>query len=51
MRGADITQENLFTTVCLDEFVPDDHPLRSIRRLFNQAMGGLTGFLIPLIHR
>lgn len=42
MRGADITQENLFTTVCLDKFVPDNHPLRPIRLLFNQAMGRIN---------
>ena len=38
MRGADITQENLFSTVHLDTYVPSDHPLRSVRRLFNKAM-------------
>lgn len=38
MRGADITQENLFSTVHLDTFVPKDHPLRDIRELFDEAM-------------
>jgi transposase len=38
MRGADITQEHLFSTVHLEEFVPKDHPLRAVRELFNQAM-------------
>ena len=38
MRGADITQEPLFTTIKLDERVPDDHPLRSIKTLFDQAL-------------
>ena len=38
MRGADITQENLFSTVHLETFVPIDHPLRSVRQLFNKAM-------------
>ncbi|MDO6681199.1 transposase [Oceanobacter sp. 5_MG-2023] len=38
MRGADITQEPLFTTIRLDERVPDDHPLRSIKTLFDQAL-------------
>jgi hypothetical protein len=38
MRGADITQEPLFTTIKLDERVPDDHPLRSIQILFDQAL-------------
>jgi len=38
MRGADITQENLFSTVHLDTFIPKEHPLRPIRTLFNEAM-------------
>jgi hypothetical protein len=38
MRGADITQEPLFTTTKLDERVPHDHPLRSIKTLFDQAL-------------
>jgi transposase len=38
MRGADITQEPLFTTIKLDELVPHDHPLRSIKILFDQAL-------------
>lgn len=38
MRGADITQENLFSTVHLDTFVPKEHPLRDLRKLFNEAM-------------
>ncbi len=28
MRGADVMQESLFTTVQLETFVPKDHPLR-----------------------
>jgi len=42
MRGADITQEHLFSTVHLDEFVPKNHPLRAIRQLFNTAMGRIN---------
>ncbi|MFK4750824.1 transposase [Oceanobacter antarcticus] len=38
MRGADITQEPLFTTIKQDERVPHDHPLRSIKTLFDQAL-------------
>lgn len=38
MRGPDITQEHLFSTVHLEEFVPSDHPLRLVRELFNKAM-------------
>ena len=42
MRGADITQENLFSAVHLDEFVPEDHPLRAIKKSFNTAMGHIN---------
>lgn len=38
MRGADIFQESLFTTVKLETFVPSDHPLRPIKGLLNEAM-------------
>jgi transposase len=43
MRGADITQETLFTTAKLDDFVPDDHPLRAIRGLTDQALRRMSG--------
>ncbi len=33
MRGTDGMQEGLFTISKLDDFVPGDHPLRSIRVL------------------
>lgn len=38
MRGLDITQEALFTTVHLESFVPKDHPLRAIKVLFDEAL-------------
>ena len=38
MRGEDIFQEALFTTVHLETFVPVDHPLRPIKRLLDEAM-------------
>lgn len=38
MRGADITQESLFTTVHLESFVPADHPLRPIKELFDYTL-------------
>lgn len=38
MRGLDITQEALFTTVHLDTFVPNDHPLRAIKVIFDEAL-------------
>jgi transposase len=42
MRGADITQESLFTTATLANFVPDDHPLREIRALVDEALGRMN---------
>lgn len=38
MRGADVMQESLFTTVQLESFVPADHPIRPLRELFNTAL-------------
>ena len=38
MRGADAMQESLFTVAKLDDFVPADHPLRSIRVLVNDTL-------------
>ena len=38
MRGTDAMQESLFTVAKLDDFVPEDHPLRGIRRLVNEAL-------------
>ena len=43
MRGTDAMQESLFTVAKLDDFVPVDHPLRSIRELVNQALRWLNG--------
>lgn len=42
MRGADIFQESLFTTVHLESFVPADHPLRPIKALLDEAMKNLN---------
>jgi transposase len=41
MRGSDGMQEGLFTLAKIDDFVPADHPLRSIRLLVNQTLCGL----------
>ena len=38
MRGADAMQEGLFTVAKLDDFVPEDHPLRGVRRLVNTVL-------------
>lgn len=48
MRGADIMQESLFTTAKLDDFVPEDHPLRAIRVLTDQALGRMNGLFDTL---
>lgn len=42
MRGTDITQEALFSTVHLETFVPANHPLRQLRGLFNEALGRIS---------
>lgn len=42
MRGGDALQEALFTVAKLEDFVPADHPLRSIRVLVNTALTGLN---------
>jgi transposase len=42
MRGTDGMQEGLFTLAKLDDFVPAEHPLRAIRTLVNEALGGLN---------
>ncbi len=38
MRGADSYNESLFSTVRLEEFVPQTHPLRPIRTWVNEAL-------------
>ena len=42
MRGEDVFQESLFTTVQLESFVPADHPLRPIKALLDEAMKNLN---------
>jgi transposase len=38
MRGADIQQDSLLSTVIPEERVPRDHPLRPIREMVNAAL-------------
>jgi len=38
MRGADTMQESLFTVARLNDFVPEDHPLRGVQSLVNAAL-------------
>lgn len=42
MRGSDGMQESLFTVAKLEDFVPSDHPLRAMRSVVNEALGGLN---------
>lgn len=42
MRGADVTQEGLFTVVTLDDFVRPNHPIRPIRKLVDQVLARLS---------
>lgn len=48
MRGADITQESLFTVAKLDDFVPAEHPLRAIRTLADLALRRMSGLFDTL---
>ncbi len=41
MRGADVMQESLFTTMTLSDFVPAAHPLRAIREIVNTALSAM----------
>ena len=43
MRGSDGMQESLFMMSKLDDFVPLDHPLRSIQVLVDEALARLNG--------
>jgi hypothetical protein len=42
MRGADAMQEALFTFGGLDQFVPSDHPLRSVKAIVDDRLRGLN---------
>jgi len=43
MRGSDGVQEGMFSFSRLEDFVPGDHPLRSIAVLVNEALKGMNG--------
>jgi transposase len=38
MRGADVTQESMFSYLTLTDYVPETHPLRPIREIVNAAL-------------
>lgn len=43
MRGDDINQPNLFVAKTVSDFVPQDHPLRAMRKLVDAALKELDG--------
>ena len=45
MRGADTFTESLFTMPRLDDFVPDNHPLRPVRKMVNAALKNIEPLL------
>jgi transposase len=45
MRGTDVCNEALFSTVRLEDFVPTNHPLRPIRQWVNDALAAMDAKL------
>jgi transposase len=43
MRGNEQRQDVVFSYVSLEQRVPSDHPLRTIRKMVDQALGELSG--------
>ena len=39
MRAADTYTESLFTVKKLEDFIPQNHPLRPIRKMVNEILG------------
>ena len=48
MRGVDTFTESLFTMRRLDDFVPENHPLRPVRRTVNLALKNLEPLLTSM---
>lgn len=42
MRGTDIHQSGMFSYVSLESRVPQEHPLRGIKELLDEALGGMS---------
>lgn len=42
MRGSDIRQPTLFITRTVDQFVPQNHPIRTLRKLVDEALRDLN---------
>jgi transposase len=43
MRGEDQQQHEMFSYGSLEERIPADHPLRSMRAMVDEALGALDG--------
>lgn len=41
MRGADVTQDSMFSYQTVEDYVPQAHPLRPIREIVNAALRGM----------
>jgi len=48
VRGTENPQDNLFSYVSLEERIPDNHPLRPVRRMFDEALERLSDRLDAL---
>jgi transposase len=48
MRGRDDQSDGLFSYVRLEKRIPDDHPLRPIRKLVDEVLGRMNGRLDAL---
>ena len=42
MRGADVQQNEMFSYLPIERRIPADHPLRPMREITDQALGGLS---------
>jgi transposase len=42
MRGTDVHQSGLFSYVSLESRVPQEHPLRGIKELLDEALSGMS---------
>lgn len=51
MRGADITQEELFSYRTLEERIPDGHPIRKLRKVVDLLLKSMDEELEPLYAR
>jgi hypothetical protein len=48
MRASDTYTESLFTMSKLEDFIPQSHPLRPIRKMVNEALTNLECFLTSM---